>query len=170
MKWMDCLKHHIHACSERVLGRMPTRQPVTFEMVTKWNIIFKQIQQDLNKCTCISALISFITYLYEVSIVTMTFKHSPGKIASYREVSKCLPCTNNISMLVMLRNKLIHELYDVDNVIAFIKDGITDFGKENCDFLSEQCFNWEIDVWYEFQKAFLKIGDYHLNSPEKMSF
>lgn len=149
---------------------MPTRQPVTFEMVTKWNIIFKQIQQDLNKCTCISALISFITYLYEVSIVTMTFKHSPGKIASYREVSKCLPCTNNISMLVMLRNKLIHELYDVDNVIAFIKDGITDFGKENCDFLSEQCFNWEIDAWYEFQKAFLKIGDYHLNSPEKMSF
>ena len=149
---------------------MPTRQPVTFEMVTKWNIIFKQIQQDLNECTCISALISFITYLYEVSIVTMTFKHSPGKIASYREVSKCLPCTNNIFMLVMLRNKLIHELYDVDNVIAFIKDGITDFGKENCDFLSEQCFNWEIDIWYEFQKAFLKIGDCHLNSPEKMSF
>ena len=37
---------------------MPTRQPVTFEMVTKWNIIFKQIQQDLNECTCISALIS----------------------------------------------------------------------------------------------------------------
>lgn len=149
---------------------MPTRQPVTFEMVTKWNIIFKQIQQDLNECTCISALISFITYLYEVSIVTMTFKHSQGKIASYREVSKCLPCTNNIFMLVMLRNKLIHELYDVDNVIAFIKDGITDFGKENCDFLSEQCFNWEIDIWYEFQKAFLKIGDCHLNSPEKMSF
>lgn len=103
---------------------MPTRQPVTFEMVTKWNIIFKQIQQDLNECTCISALISFITYLYEVSIVTMTFKHSPGKIASYREVSKCLPCTNNISMLVMLRNKLIHELYDVDNVIALSRMGL----------------------------------------------
>ena len=38
---------------------MPTRKPVTFEMVTKWNSIFKQIQQDLNECTCISALISF---------------------------------------------------------------------------------------------------------------
>lgn len=133
---------------------MPTRQPVTFEMVTKWNIIFKQIQQDLNECTCISALISFITYLYEVSIVTMTFKHSPGKIASYREVSKCLPCTNNISMLVMLRNKLIHELYDVDNVIAFIKDGITDFGKENCDFLSERALIGKLISGMSFKRHF----------------
>lgn len=63
---------------------MPTRQPVTLKMVKKWNAVFKQIQQDLNECTCISALISFITYLYEVSIVTMTFKYSPGKVASYR--------------------------------------------------------------------------------------
>ena len=92
MRWMVCLEHLIHACFEKGLGKMPTRKPVTFEMVTKWNSIFKQIQQDLNECTCISALISFITYLYEVSIVTMTFKHSPGKVASYRGVTKYLPC------------------------------------------------------------------------------
>lgn len=149
---------------------MPTRQPVTLKMVKKWNAVFKQIQQDLNECTCISALISFITYLYEVSIVTMTFKHSPGKVASYRGVTKYLPCRANTSALVVLRDKVTHELYDIDDIVAYTKRRIYDFGRENCDFSSEQCFNWEIDIWYEFQKAFLKIGDYHLNSPEKMSF
>lgn len=133
---------------------MPTRKPVTFEMVTKWNSIFKQIQQDLNECTCISALISFIAYLYEVSIVTMTFKHSPGKVASYREVSKCLPCTNNVSMLVVLRNKLIHELYEVDNVIAFIKDGITDFGRENCDFCQNSASIGKLKFGMSFKRHF----------------
>ncbi len=149
---------------------MPTRQPVTLKMVKKWNAVFRQIQQDLNECTCISALISFITYLYEVSIVTMTFKHSPGKVASYRGVTKYLPCRANTSALVVLRDKVTHELYDVDDIVAYTKRRIYDFGRENCDFLSEQCFNWEIDVWYEFQKAFLKFGEFSQNSPEKMSF
>ena len=149
---------------------MPTRQPVTLKMVKKWDAVFRQIQQDLNECTCISALISFITYLYEVSIVTMTFKHSPGKVASYREVTKYLPCRANTSALVVLCDKVTHELYDIDDIVVYTKRRIYDFGKENCDFLSEQCFNLEVDVWYEFQKAFLKFREVSQDSPKKISF
>ena len=100
----------------------------------------------------------------------MTFKHSPGKVASYREVTKYLPCKANTSALVVLCDKVTHELYDIDDIVVYTKRRIYDFGKENCDFLSEQCFNLEVDVWYEFQKAFLKFREVSQDSPKKISF
>lgn len=111
MNWMASLHVLLNVYLRKVVGKMPTRQPVTLEMATKWNKVFKQIQ-------C--------------------------------KVSKCLPCRSNVSALVVLRDKVIHELYDIDDIIAYAKRHVNDFGKENSDFLSEQCFNNEIDIWNEF--------------------
>ena len=81
-----------------------------------------------------------------------------------------MPCRENTSALVVLRDKVTHELYDIDDIVAYTKRRIYDFGRENCDFLSEQCCNWEIDIWYEFQKVFLKFSEVSQDSPKKISF
>lgn len=145
---------------------MPTRNPVTAEMVTKWREKFYSIVNDLNECTCDGTLISFIILLYEITIVTMSFKYSPGKIATYSCVSENVPCKYNSNMLVRMRDKLTHELYDIDNVAKFVLTGCDKFGKENFDYLSHECFNDEIDVCNTIVHACNKI----LSKPRSIIF
>lgn len=145
---------------------MPTRNPVTVEMVAKWREKFYSIANDLNEHTCIGTLISFIIILYETIIATMSFKYSPGKIASYVDVSRHLPCRDNARMLVVIRDGLTHELYNITDIVEFVLTGCDKFGKENFDYLSHECFNDEIDVCDTIVHACNKI----LSKPRSIIF
>lgn len=126
---------------------MPTRNPVTDEMVAKWKEKFGLIAQNLTEHPCIGTLISCIILLYEVVITCMTCKYSPGSIASYVDVSKHLPCRDNARMLVVMRDGLTHELYSITDIVEFVLTGCNKFGKENFDYLSHECFDNGIDLY-----------------------
>lgn len=144
---------------------MPTRSIVNKEMVQKQRTAFNRILKDLHEHACEGMLISFINTLLETVIMTMSYKHSPGKIATYKDVSRNLPKCENLYSFVFMRDQLIHELYGIDNIVTFVQHQVTEFGKDNWDFLSDECFDNAIDLWSELNSI---IGNCSVSRPSRI--
>lgn len=52
---------------------MPTKEVVTEEMVRKTRLQFNTVLRDLNECACESTLVLFIIWLYELSMILVTY-------------------------------------------------------------------------------------------------
>ena len=63
-------------------------------------------------------------------------------------------CRANTSALVVLRDKVTHELYDIDDIVAYTKRRIYDFGRENCDFCQNSASIGKLIFGMSFKRHF----------------
>lgn len=138
---------------------MPTKEVVTEEMVRKTRLQFNIVLRDMNECTCESTLVLFVIWLYELSMILITYSVSPGKYASYSTLRSVLPNSTTARQLAVLRNELTHNFYGVDNFATYIKNGCDAFGKENFDYLSKECFSDEINLYKIIMDTCTKLND-----------
>ena len=69
------------------------------------------------------------------------------KTGNDKYLSKALPDSNNKSMLVSLRDFLVHDLHKTKDWKSEILNGIISFGVENTNFVSKLCFDDDIDLY-----------------------
>lgn len=110
---------------------MPTREPVSENLLNLVKDYFnKYTIKDLRENLCVSTITCFIIHLYELSIISYTLKYSYGT-ATFKYVKQNLPRKETANELVIFRDNLTHNFYNIKDFKFELNNFIINFTSDN---------------------------------------
>lgn len=115
---------------------MPTRKKITAEIIEQALSTLRQCYNDLYIYQADTLLLVFIPLLYETAIIVAS---GIDEYASFKNYKVKLPDSKSNGIFARLRNDLVHNFFEVDDIIEYVCDKLESFGRENFVFTCKLC-------------------------------